>query len=563
MTGWAATAWATGPEAGTLTIGEITIETRDIFGAEELHSDGEPVRWLHRTMNTVHVNTRHHVLKQELLFGRGDRFDAQKLAETERNLRALGYLNDIRVTATDTTADGRVNVLVSARESWTLNTAFAYTRASDGGQRWSASISDGNVLGGGFLLGAGVGENEVGSFTHLWFSKRRPFGTAWHVSAYYDEPSGGHRRGFVLGRPFYSQDDRWGLTFRAWDYTDNYRYFLSNASAAGSDPAREASLYAEILRSQTGGEVSFRVRLGAVGAAPSDRIWRVGAGLRWTDSTHHVDLQPAWWLSDGTARNLDYLLDSGSPLEREQGLWVFPYLHVETMGRRWIKRRFVNNYGPVEDLRLAWSGSLRVGFGGDAAGATAGASGNFLRAEAVVHRYFPLGGGLLRIQGAGDVQAGVRDQRTHQVALLSSWTRTRGEELRPWITRATVEWAQAYRPAPYDVYLLGLDRGIRTLEFDGMAGDRLARWNLEQGKVLPWVPLGLFRMGGAMFYSGGCAWFSDEQRDLGDARHELGFGLRVGPVRSSNAQVTRIDLTWNTGDFGSGPVLTTITRGTF
>lgn len=563
MTGWTASGGATVPKAESLTIGEITIRTRDIFGAAELQSDGEPVRWLHRTMNALHVNTRHHVLRQELLFGRGDRFDAQKLAETERNLRSLGYLNDIRVTATDTTADGRVNVLVSARESWTLNTAFAYTRASDGGQRWSASLSDRNVLGGGFLLGAGVGENEVGSFTHFWFSKRRPFGSAWHVSAYYDEPSGGHRRGFVLARPFYSQDDRWGLTIRAWDYTDDYRYFLSNASAAGGDPAREASLYAEIPRSQTGGEAGFRVRLGAVGSTPADRIWRVGAGVRWTDSEHHVDRQPLWWLSDGSVQHLDFLLDPGSPLDRENGLRVFPYAHLESMGRRWIKRRFVNNYGPVEDLPLAWAGDLKLGFGGDAAGGDAGVQGTFLRAEAVAHRYFPLGGGLLRAQGVGNVQAGVDEQRTWRYDLLASWTRARGAELRPWITRVTAEWAQAYRLAPYEVLVLGLDRGIRTLEFDGMAGDRLARWNVEQGKVLPWVPLGLFRMGGAMFYSGGCAWFDGEQRDLGDARHELGLGLRVGPVRSSNAQTTRIDLTWNAGDFGSGPVLTTITRGTF
>lgn len=546
-----------------LVVGEITIRTDDIFGGQELERDREPVRWLHRTMNTLHVNTRHYVLRQELLFHTGEPLQPQKLAETERNLRSLGFLHEVRVAATDTAADGRVNILVSARESWTLNTAFSYTRASDGGQRWNASISDANVLGGGFLLGAGLGENEVGTYTHFWFSKRRPFGSNWHASAYYDEPSGGHRRGFVLARPFYSQDDRWGLTIRAWDYTDDYRYFLSNASPAGFDAAREASLYAEIPRSQTGCEAGFRVRLGAPGTTPADRIWRLGAGVRWTDSTHHVDRQPAWWLSDGSLQGLDFLLASGSALAREQGTWAFPYAHVETMGRRWIKRRFVNDYGPIEDLPLAWAGDLKLGFGGDAAGADAVASGSFLRAEAVAQRYFPLAGGMLRLQGGGSLQAGAREQRLHRYDLLANWTRSRGAELRPWLTRVTTEWAQAYRPASYDVFVLGLDRGIRTLEFDGMAGDRLARWNVEQGKVLPWVPLGLVRMGAAMFYSGGCAWFGDEQRDLGDARHELGLGLRLGPVRSSNAQTTRIDLTWNTGDFGSGPVFTTITRGTF
>ncbi len=559
------TAMAKGAGAsGPLVVGEVHIQTRDIFSPDELAEARTPVRWLRRGMNGLHVNTRRYVLRQEILFHEGEDFNPAALAETERNLRSLGFLNEVRVAALDTTPEGRVNILVSARESWTLNTALTYTRASGNNQRWSASLSDGNVLGAGFLLGAGLGSNELGGYTNLRCFKRRPFGSNWQLGAYYDQPSDGHRRGFTVARPFYAQDDRWGLELRFWDYTADSRYFLSNASGVGYDPSREASLSVDLPRSQTGLDAGFRVRLGrGKPANAQSRIWRLGAGLRITDTEHHIDQQPLWVLSDGRVHDLSSLLDSGSPLDRESGLIVYPYLHLETMGRRWIKRRFVNDYGPIEDLTLAWRLVLRIGPNGRAVGSTAGPAGEALRTEAYAARYLPLLGGLAIVQGSGIAQTGARDHRTHRYNVLAGWTLARGAEMEPWLTRVFAEWGQGRRLTPYEVFRLGLDRGIRTLEFDGMAGDRLARWNVEQGKVFPWTPLGLFRSGAAVFYSGGCAWFGDESRDLADARHELGVGMRFGPVRSSHAQTTRIDLTWNARGLGSGPVLTTTTRGTF
>jgi len=110
--------------------------------------------------------------------------------------------------------------------------------------------------------------------------------------------------------------------------------------------------------------------------------------------------------------------------------------------------------------------------------------------------------------------------------------------------------------------LLGLSRGLRTLEFDGMAGDRLVRWNIEQGKASSWEVLDMFRLGGAIFYNGGMAWWQDENRSLADTRHEAGFGLRLGPTRSAAAMISRLDVSWAL-DGSVGPVFTATTRGFF
>ena len=137
-----------------------------------------------------------------------------------------------------------------------------------------------------------------------------------------------------------------------------------------------------------------------------------------------------------------------------------------------------------------------------------------------------------------------------------------GAEMSPWTTRVFAEYAQGQNLLGSRALLLGLDRGMRTLEFDGMAGDKLGRWNLEQGKAMPWEIAGLFRMGFAGFYSGGRAWWRDEAKDTSFIRHEAGFGLRFGPTRSANSQIARLDVAWDLNGDGS-PVITAITRGFF
>lgn len=557
-------------------VGSIQIESRDIFSQQEAHQAPILLRAMRQGMNGLHVNTRRWVITQELLFAEGDPFVPEALAETERNLRSLGFLNEIQVTAIDTTDQGRVNILVSARESWSLNSAVAYTLASGGNQRWSLSLSDRNVLGYGFTMGAGLGADKISSFKNVWFRKRRVLGSRMLVGGHFGQPVYGHSHVVTVSRPFYALDDTWGLECLAWDSLSHSRYFLSNASTLGSDPTQEASLYADLPADRTGIEFSFRFRLGGSGPVtateleadpPVDRngsrIWRLGAGARILKIAYRTGDQTSWLLSDGRWADLSSLLDPGQPLTRTQGTEVFPYLHLGTRGRHWAQGRFVNNYGSIEDISLAWLMDLKLGPNGQAIGSNTAAGGSSYRAELGLIRFLRLGGGFLRLQGAGLAQTGAKENRMYHYNVMTGWTRATGSDRVPWLTRIHAEYGQGENLAPNKVFLLGLDRGIRTLEFDGMAGDRLARWNAEQGLVLPWTPLGLFKSGAAVFYSGGCAWWNDEDRDLGDARHEVGMGLRFGPTRSSRAQTTRLDLTWNLDDFSAGPVLTSVTRGTF
>ena len=542
----------------TLTVGEIEIRTGDIFSPGEVKNSAGAMRFLRHSMNALHFNTRHHVIRRELLFRSGEPFNSERLAETERNLRDLGYLNNVRVTAVDTTADGRVNVLVATREAWTLRTSFSYARASSGEQRWNVQASDGNFLGHGVTAGAGVGADEDTSFWNLWYRQRRLTKAGFWLGLDYSQRKDGHMRQLIFNRPFYALDDPWGTEFRVWSSEYNQRFYLSNGGQAGLDPTRPDRLYGLLAYRELG--LQARVQLRA-SAPEQGRIWRLGGGVDISDQSHREDLGQVE-LSDGRVADLSWLAAAGEPYAREQGVEVRPFLWAQSQGRRWAKSRFLFQYGPIEDVPLDLFVDLRTGPAGGAVGSTTGYGEPRWHSSLTARRWFTAGGGLMVAEFEASNDLGSREVQTYKYRGVVGWMRAAGAETSPWLTRIFAEYAQARNLLGSEALLLGLDRGVRTLDFDGMAGDRLVRWNIEQGKALPWEIGGLVRAGVAVFYDGGSAWWGDEVRGADGFRNEVGFGVRFGPTRSANAQIARIDLAWDLNGSGS-PVLTAATRGLF
>lgn len=546
-------------QVGPLRIGQVQIVSGDIFSLEEVAEVGGVLAGLRKAMNGLSIDTRQYVIRKELLFRPGDLYDPALLAETERNLRELGFLNSIRVAAIDTTQDGQVNIAVHTRESWTLQTSLAYARSSGGDTRWSVKLSEKNFLGHGLTLGAGLGADENSPYWNFWFRQRRLTRHNLQVGVDYSDRDDGYYRNVFASRPFYSQTDPWTASVSAWNGLSDARYYLSNASPAGVDPAEENSLYARIPTQRKGLQLLFQKR---VSSQDSQQIWRLGAGLRITDQDVRVDEQERWELSDGRSLDLRYLMEPGQPLARDQGTTVYPFLWVHTLGRNWVKARFVEQYGPVEDIPLSWNWNLLTGPNGHNMGSTTGFDGNTWLTELGLSRWLALGPGLAKVSGYALWQLGSDRNRHHQYSLTGGWIGRQGNENHPWITRVTAEYSAGENLVGSQALLLGLSRGLRTLEFDGMAGDRLIRWNFEQGKATPWEVGGLFRMGAAVFYNGGLARWQDEDRAFSEARHEVGVGLRLGPTRSGAANVSRFDISWSL-DGSVGPVFTTTTRGFF
>ena len=529
-----------------LRIGEIRIVASDIYSDEDLAGSNGVMRTIRKSMNALHFNTRSGIIRRELLFGTGDVLDPRRLRETERNLRALGYLANVTIVPTDTLPGGIVPLEVRVQETWSLNGSATYSHSA-GRNRWLLELFDDNFLGQGVEVRTGIGKDEDRSYTELHYKNRRLFGSPYLVSLVYDDFSDGYAREATLSRPYYAEETPWGLTFETWDRRYTPRYYLSQAGPLGV--GGQDRLYASLPIHEHGvsGWLGKRLHLG------ESRVWRAGLGL-WV-SDKRFDVPAVVDLSDGRVVSGDALVADASPaLGRESGHRVQPLLTVETMGRHWTTERYVLSYGPQEDLNLDPWVRLTAG----PALASLGSDRERYYGEWKVQDWSRLGRGFLYLSQQGQGSLGSRANRMVRVETVAGWWARSGESD---LTHLTAEGSYGEDMLGTDAFVLGLTRGLRSVDYDGRAGDRLLRWNAEHVHLLPGELMGFFRVGVAAFYSGGTAWWRGDDRALAATRHEVGLGLRLGPTRSASAEVSRLDFTWPLD--GGGPRLTAVSGGYF
>ena len=128
------------PYAGK-TVGDIVIERQLPFD-----SDGN---WLERTGNKAHMLTRERVVRRDLLFKPGDKFDPQLAVRNKQLLRSRPYISDTEfIIVPDTLDTTRINLVIRTRDSWTISVDAGIH--SQG--RTMLGLSDANILGTGNTL---------------------------------------------------------------------------------------------------------------------------------------------------------------------------------------------------------------------------------------------------------------------------------------------------------------------------------------------------------------------------------------------------------------------------
>jgi len=548
---------APAPADTTLRIGEIRLELGGIFSPAEVAASRGANRTLRRAMDALHADTRPWVVEQELLFAPGDALDPQKLEESARNLRALGILNQVEVVPVDTTSDGRVTVRVAARETWTLSTSLSFALASSGDLRWSIAATEKNLLGWGLHLTAAVGHGLDASFGRIYVKQNRFLRSPLTCELNLDSRSDGYDRWLRVSLPFRANDQAWSVDAVGWQNEYETRWYLSNGGPSGAAPEREQSLYALLPRTSDLVELRVQRRL-----SPADRgrIWRVGLGVNISRLDYDLG-DGLFGLSDGRTADLSYLAEPGQTLARDRGTEVWPQLILSSQGRTWVQTRFVTRYGNDEDLTLDPAFVIATGPAGPSLGSTTG-TGERWKLSLGYSNWDQTGRSFWLYQANALATFGGADDRKHDVQLmLGSYLRF-GDAGRPFTVKTFLEGVHGEALRGDAVSVLGLDRGLRTLDVDGMAGDQLLRWSSELGRTLPWVVLDIMQTGWGVFYDGGLARFADEARDLGDARHEVGCGLRFGSTRSGTSDLARFDVTYDL-TAGTGFAITTVARGFF
>ena len=100
-------------------IGKIRFLQLDVFGPTLQDTLREASGWIEKAGNSVHMKTTQRKLRGQLLFTSGDQVNPQLMAENEKFIRDLPYIEDVAITLSDSkTEDCTVDVVVIIKEKF-------------------------------------------------------------------------------------------------------------------------------------------------------------------------------------------------------------------------------------------------------------------------------------------------------------------------------------------------------------------------------------------------------------------------------------------------------------
>lgn len=465
----------------------VVVERQAVFDSVEARF------WPYRVANALHVETRPWIVRRELLFAEGERFDSALVAESERNLRALGIFRDVWIAALQT--DSGVVVLVRTADAWTTTVGVGV--ATSGTQSAvDLSLQEGNLLGTRTAAVLAYHNDPDRSSIAAGFDTPRAIADQVGIGATVVDRSDGRSGNFTVRLPFLSLSSRAG-----WS--------LLGAWSEG-----------RVLRFAEGSGL------------PVDSLWRDAALLR-VDVATALSGSPRGFVRvgmQGQLRREDFVpLASREAAPRTATATAGPYLSLRVP--RFLRVRNVTSMNRVEDVDLG--ASLTAGL------LLAPAAWGYDRSGLGVS----LGAGLGARLPGGFARLGLRLSalQTRAGTDSASLEAASAVVLQPGPRHLLVAHASGgvlRNPAPGAEFDLGLGTGLRAFPAHAFTGDRQFTLAVEY-RWLAWPRLlGLAGVGAAAFAGTAGAWY-----DGAPVRHgtELGVGLRLASLREVGG-VWRLDL---------------------
>ncbi|HKI94320.1 MAG TPA: hypothetical protein VJ992_03410 [Gemmatimonadales bacterium] len=483
---------------GAPIVDSIAVTTYDIFRPDEAKRSA-----LFRLTNALHVTTRVGVVRRELLFQVGQPYDSARVAETARNLRALGIFH--RVVIDTSRVGGRLIVHVTTSDAW--STQLDMSANSTGGTfTWALGVTEQNFVGTANLVGIDYRQEADRTALRLSTKVRRAFGTHLNVGGYYDDLSDGRDFEWNAGLPFLQLSDRQAVTVNGsvvhrqllqWRDGQHVQTYLRTALVQG------ASISVAPIADPGG-----YVRLGLLGQVRDEEYVNV--------------------------------VDTLAPLP--DSIYAEAGAYAELFRTRFKVVRHYNGFAQDEDLDLSTRLRLELwaapsGFGYRQSGVIpavtfqTGASfgKQFVRLEGFAHGLF--------------TSDGVDSSRVWGSLTIAS------QALPRQATVLHIEAASQTGTPPGSEIDLGHGIGPRGFGPHAFTGTR-GVWGTFEQRAFVWDQVfGVLGVGFAGFVDYGGAWYPDETRRFGG---DVGFGLRIGSTRSSGTNVGRIDLAYRFGDGFTG-----------
>jgi hypothetical protein len=470
-----------------LVIRRIQLQRRDIFDPDERS-------WLARMANRLHFVTRVPVIRREILLDPGEPYDSALVAESERNLRALGIFRRVQIDSVRT--DSGLVLRVLTKDGWSTQADWRF-RSTGGEVAFTIGLVENNLLGTASSAAIRYRKDPDRSSVALTFRRRRLFFGKVGLAAQYENRSDGRLSALVIEQPFFAQTSQRAFRFEAQDQEQRVLRFRDGLDLPRDTLTRRFTLVRGSVAWASRAATSGYLRFGVAAQVRRDDTLRVG---------------------------------SGQPFPRTVTGSVGPYL-IWNRARFLVTRGYAG-FGREEDVDLGLT--LRVGlqaapklFGYERDGLAPEVSGRIgARLPGGFAHLDALATGLYTSAGldSGSVQLGgtvVLQPNPRHVAALH------------------LEGGWLRNPVPGEEFDLGLGSGPRAFGSHAFTGDRSIFASAEYRYTVVENLAGLVGLGVAGFVDYGGAWYAGSPRRTG---WDAGVGLRVGASRASDTPALRFDL---------------------
>ena len=177
------------------------------------------------------MRTKPGTIRAQLLFKSGDRYRAQKLAETERNLRMLLYVYDARVVPVHY-ADGKVDVKVITKDVWTLSPGDLLRARRRHRTPRATTCKTTNFLGWGKTVQISHSSNVDRTSNTIDYADPNVFGSRWTSALCLRPFERRAQRAALFAQPFYSLDTRWSAKISGAELRSHRVALLTSATSS-------------------------------------------------------------------------------------------------------------------------------------------------------------------------------------------------------------------------------------------------------------------------------------------------------------------------------------------
>ncbi len=485
-------------ESSGAVFGDIRVDNKNVFDK----SDPQDNKPLFRLANRLHIHTRQSVIRHQLLFRTGDRYSRHALEESARILRADSYFYDASVVPVRY-RDGKVDVLVTTRDVWTLDPGFNFRR-SGGANSTGLYLEELNLLGTGSAVSVGHQRAVDRSESDISFANAHAFGTWTSVNLSYATLSDGALRSAIFNSPFYSLQTHYagGLAVMRNDHVD-YLYDRGRIIDEFHDHSRYVQTYA-------GWSAGLR----------NGWVTRWSAGVTYDE--RRFDAQASW---------------TGPTVLPQDRKFVYPWIRFDLLQDRYIQLENRDQIGRTEDFYLGTNITLRAGWADSALGSTRSAL--MLHAAASQGAMLSDSATLLMTS----VLTGRVEDGTLHNGVLDGAIRYYLQESRRWLLFTALHAAKGWRLDVENQLLLGGDNGLRGYPLRYQDGSGRALFTVEERYFSNLYLFRLLRAGAAVFADAGRTWGTAPLAapSLG-LLEDAGFGLRFGNARSGFGNVVHVDV---------------------